>query len=112
MGMAPVWLCCQINSVADANDENQGVVGAGKVSFYLFVCLLTVVDVPTPSFQIISFRVLLPPSSSAPFPSLFQFTHSTVLPLSYLRVLSLSLSSTTLTPVNFNQSYKSTSPSL
>ncbi|KAH7057544.1 major facilitator superfamily domain-containing protein [Linnemannia elongata] len=28
MGMAPVWLCCQINSVADANDENQGVVGA------------------------------------------------------------------------------------
>ncbi|KAF9907886.1 hypothetical protein EC991_010399 [Linnemannia zychae] len=28
IGMAPVWLCCQINSVADANDENQGVVGA------------------------------------------------------------------------------------
>ncbi|KAG0380994.1 hypothetical protein BGX24_001706 [Mortierella sp. AD032] len=27
-GMAPVWLCCQINSVADADDENQGVVGA------------------------------------------------------------------------------------
>ncbi|KAG0289040.1 hypothetical protein BGZ98_004013 [Dissophora globulifera] len=25
--MAPVWLCCQINSVADANDEDQGVVG-------------------------------------------------------------------------------------
>ncbi|KAG0067484.1 hypothetical protein BGZ89_006000, partial [Linnemannia elongata] len=28
MGMAPVWLCCQINSVADADDEDQGVVGA------------------------------------------------------------------------------------
>ncbi|KAF9907885.1 hypothetical protein EC991_010398 [Linnemannia zychae] len=27
-GMAPVWLCCQINSVADTDDENQGVVGA------------------------------------------------------------------------------------
>ncbi|KAG0270924.1 hypothetical protein BGZ95_001355 [Linnemannia exigua] len=27
-GMAPVWLCCQINSVADADDENQGIVGA------------------------------------------------------------------------------------
>ncbi|KAK3842698.1 MAG: major facilitator superfamily domain-containing protein [Linnemannia gamsii] len=27
-GMAPVWLCCQINSVANADDENQGVVGA------------------------------------------------------------------------------------
>lgn len=39
MGMAPVWLCCQINSVADANDENQGVVGAGKVSICLLVCL-------------------------------------------------------------------------
>jgi predicted MFS family arabinose efflux permease len=29
MGMAPVWLCCQINCVADADDEDQGVVGAG-----------------------------------------------------------------------------------
>ncbi|KAF9311347.1 hypothetical protein BG003_007497 [Podila horticola] len=28
LGMAPVWLCCQINSVADANDEDQGVTGA------------------------------------------------------------------------------------
>ncbi|OAQ34238.1 MFS general substrate transporter [Linnemannia elongata AG-77] len=28
MGMAPVWLCCQINCVADAADEDQGVVGA------------------------------------------------------------------------------------
>ncbi|KAG0052355.1 hypothetical protein BGZ83_002694 [Gryganskiella cystojenkinii] len=28
LGMAPVWLCCQINSVADADDEDQGVVGA------------------------------------------------------------------------------------
>ncbi|KAF9345111.1 hypothetical protein BGX26_003515 [Mortierella sp. AD094] len=28
LGLAPVWLCCQINSVADANDEDQGVVGA------------------------------------------------------------------------------------
>ncbi|KAG0364149.1 major facilitator superfamily domain-containing protein [Gamsiella multidivaricata] len=28
LGMAPIWLCCQINSVADANDEDQGVVGA------------------------------------------------------------------------------------
>ncbi|KAF9149943.1 hypothetical protein BG015_008250 [Linnemannia schmuckeri] len=27
-GMAPNWLCCQINFVADADDENQGVVGA------------------------------------------------------------------------------------
>ncbi|KAI8595853.1 hypothetical protein EDD21DRAFT_448293 [Dissophora ornata] len=28
LGIAPVWLCCQINSVAGANDEDQGVVGA------------------------------------------------------------------------------------
>ncbi|KAF9346987.1 hypothetical protein BGX26_001497 [Mortierella sp. AD094] len=28
LGMAPVWLCCQVNSVADADDEDQGVVGA------------------------------------------------------------------------------------
>ncbi|KAK3842697.1 MAG: major facilitator superfamily domain-containing protein [Linnemannia gamsii] len=28
LGMAPVWLCCQINCVADADDEDQGVVGA------------------------------------------------------------------------------------
>ncbi|KAG0196820.1 hypothetical protein BGX28_009706 [Mortierella sp. GBA30] len=28
LGMAPVWLCCQINSVTDADDEDQGVVGA------------------------------------------------------------------------------------
>ncbi|KAF9584601.1 hypothetical protein BGW38_005885 [Lunasporangiospora selenospora] len=28
LGMAPVWLSCQINSVADASDEDQGVVGA------------------------------------------------------------------------------------
>ncbi|GJJ72820.1 hypothetical protein EMPS_05178 [Entomortierella parvispora] len=28
LGMAPVWLCAQINSVADADDEDQGVVGA------------------------------------------------------------------------------------
>ncbi|KAF9908520.1 hypothetical protein BX616_000121 [Lobosporangium transversale] len=28
LGMAPVWLCCQINSVADAKNEDQGVVGA------------------------------------------------------------------------------------
>ncbi|KAF9537876.1 hypothetical protein EC957_007541 [Mortierella hygrophila] len=28
MGMAPVWLCCQINCVTDADDEDQGVVGA------------------------------------------------------------------------------------
>ncbi|KAF8915783.1 hypothetical protein BGZ58_005420, partial [Dissophora ornata] len=28
LGMAPIWLCCQINSVADANNEDQGVVGA------------------------------------------------------------------------------------
>ncbi|KAG0207122.1 hypothetical protein BGX33_007018 [Mortierella sp. NVP41] len=27
-GMAPTWLCCQVNSVADADDEDQGVVGA------------------------------------------------------------------------------------
>lgn len=31
MGMAPVWLCCQINCVADAADEDQGVVGAGTL---------------------------------------------------------------------------------
>ncbi|KAG0303055.1 hypothetical protein BGZ98_007036, partial [Dissophora globulifera] len=28
LGLGPTWLCCQINSVADANDEDQGVVGA------------------------------------------------------------------------------------
>ncbi|KAF9288641.1 hypothetical protein BGZ68_010854 [Mortierella alpina] len=28
LGMAPIWLCCQINSVTDADDEDQGVVGA------------------------------------------------------------------------------------
>ncbi|ORZ13858.1 major facilitator superfamily domain-containing protein [Lobosporangium transversale] len=28
LGMAPVWLCCQINSVADAKSEEQGLVGA------------------------------------------------------------------------------------
>ncbi|KAF8952497.1 hypothetical protein BGZ46_003462 [Entomortierella lignicola] len=28
LGMAPVWLCCQVNSVADASDKDQGVVGA------------------------------------------------------------------------------------
>ncbi|KAF9998481.1 hypothetical protein BGZ80_011346 [Entomortierella chlamydospora] len=28
LGLAPVWLCCQVNSVADADDEDQGVVGA------------------------------------------------------------------------------------
>ncbi|KAF9107548.1 hypothetical protein BGX27_008696 [Mortierella sp. AM989] len=28
LGLAPVWLCCQVNSVADADNENQGVVGA------------------------------------------------------------------------------------
>ncbi|KAF9431979.1 hypothetical protein BGZ76_011458 [Entomortierella beljakovae] len=27
MGLAPIWLCCQINSVADAKNEDQGVVG-------------------------------------------------------------------------------------
>lgn len=30
MGLSSVWLCCQINSVADADNEDQGVVGAGK----------------------------------------------------------------------------------
>ena len=29
IGMASIWLCCQLNSVADAADEDQGVVGAG-----------------------------------------------------------------------------------
>ncbi|KAF8955205.1 hypothetical protein BGZ46_002696 [Entomortierella lignicola] len=28
LGLASVWLCCQINSVADADNEDQGVVGA------------------------------------------------------------------------------------
>ncbi|KAF9947562.1 hypothetical protein BGZ70_002626, partial [Mortierella alpina] len=28
LGTAPVWLCCQVNSVSDAEDEDQGVVGA------------------------------------------------------------------------------------
>ncbi|KAG0304644.1 hypothetical protein BGZ98_005243 [Dissophora globulifera] len=28
LGLGPPWLCCQINSVADADDEDQGVVGA------------------------------------------------------------------------------------
>ncbi|KAF9118507.1 hypothetical protein BGW39_001123 [Mortierella sp. 14UC] len=27
-GMAPNWLCCQVNSVADADDEDQDVIGA------------------------------------------------------------------------------------
>ncbi|KAG0344842.1 hypothetical protein BG005_001643, partial [Podila minutissima] len=26
--MSAIWLCCQINSVADAADKDQGVVGA------------------------------------------------------------------------------------
>ncbi|KAF9979648.1 hypothetical protein BGZ75_009370 [Mortierella antarctica] len=28
LGSGPIWLCCQINSVTDAEDEDQGVVGA------------------------------------------------------------------------------------
>ncbi|KAG0302776.1 hypothetical protein BGZ98_007225, partial [Dissophora globulifera] len=28
LGLAPSWLCCQLNSVADADDGDQGVVGA------------------------------------------------------------------------------------
>ncbi|KAF9564012.1 hypothetical protein EC968_004657 [Mortierella alpina] len=28
LGTAPVWLCCQVNSVSDAEDEDQGIVGA------------------------------------------------------------------------------------
>lgn len=36
MGMAPVWLCCQINSVADADDEDQGVVGAGRFFHHMY----------------------------------------------------------------------------
>ncbi|KAG0310516.1 hypothetical protein BGZ99_000335 [Dissophora globulifera] len=28
MGVGPLWLCCQVNSVADADDKDQGVVGA------------------------------------------------------------------------------------
>lgn len=28
MGLSPTWMCCQINAVADAKDEDQGVVGA------------------------------------------------------------------------------------
>jgi hypothetical protein len=30
LGVASTWLCCQVNSVADADDEDQGVVAAGK----------------------------------------------------------------------------------
>jgi len=30
LGVASTWLCCQINSVTDADNEDQGVVGAGK----------------------------------------------------------------------------------
>ncbi|KAF9171675.1 hypothetical protein BGX20_007148 [Mortierella sp. AD010] len=28
MGLSPTWMCCQVNAVADAKDEDQGVVGA------------------------------------------------------------------------------------
>ncbi|KAF8926548.1 major facilitator superfamily domain-containing protein [Dissophora ornata] len=28
MGLSPTWMCCQVNAVADARDEDQGVVGA------------------------------------------------------------------------------------
>ncbi|KAG0204827.1 hypothetical protein BGX28_003360 [Mortierella sp. GBA30] len=27
-GLSPTWMCCQVNAVADAKDEDQGVVGA------------------------------------------------------------------------------------
>lgn len=33
--MAPIWLCAQINSVADADDEDQGVVGAGEINEFI-----------------------------------------------------------------------------
>ncbi|KAF9354412.1 hypothetical protein BGX26_007763 [Mortierella sp. AD094] len=28
LGLSPTWMCCQVNVVADASDEDQGVVGA------------------------------------------------------------------------------------
>ncbi|KAF9916800.1 hypothetical protein BX616_002760 [Lobosporangium transversale] len=28
LGLSPTWMCCQVNVVADAEDEDQGVVGA------------------------------------------------------------------------------------
>ncbi|KAK3843726.1 MAG: major facilitator superfamily domain-containing protein [Linnemannia gamsii] len=28
LGLSPTWMCCQVNAVADAPDEDQGVVGA------------------------------------------------------------------------------------
>ncbi|KAG0338769.1 hypothetical protein BG004_007092, partial [Podila humilis] len=28
IGLSPTWMCCQVNAVADARDEDQGVVGA------------------------------------------------------------------------------------
>ncbi|KAG0289156.1 hypothetical protein BGZ98_003954 [Dissophora globulifera] len=28
LGISPTWMCCQVNADADANDEDQGVVGA------------------------------------------------------------------------------------
>ncbi|KAF9354411.1 hypothetical protein BGX26_007762 [Mortierella sp. AD094] len=28
IGLSPTWMCCQVNAVADASDEDQGVVGA------------------------------------------------------------------------------------
>ncbi|KAG0204825.1 hypothetical protein BGX28_003358 [Mortierella sp. GBA30] len=28
IGLSPTWICCQVNAVADAKDEDQGVVGA------------------------------------------------------------------------------------
>ncbi|KAG0310283.1 hypothetical protein BGZ99_000543 [Dissophora globulifera] len=28
LGLSPTWMCCQVNVIADANDEDQGVVGA------------------------------------------------------------------------------------
>ncbi|KAI7827512.1 major facilitator superfamily domain-containing protein [Gamsiella multidivaricata] len=28
VGLSPTWMCCQVNAVADAKDEDQGIVGA------------------------------------------------------------------------------------
>lgn len=65
-GMSPVWLCCQINSVTDANGENQGIVGAGKL-LCLFIDSYSLSPSVIPA--IISFRVL---SRSSQFQSKLQ----------------------------------------
>ncbi|KAG9064869.1 hypothetical protein KI688_003130 [Linnemannia hyalina] len=52
MGMAPVWLCCQINCVADADDDDQGVVGAGTLLYTVLLMHLQKKDLYNVALQI------------------------------------------------------------